>query len=201
MKGSLAAILISVCGLGCHDGEIRERNREGPFGENRLILVGMIYEYPEFKAAIQEAVTELANRGIRGEDGDSNLGITEIFFPQKDAKRASEFLEARTGNAQPRWFRPLDEWCASRAEWDVYSTALSRAQDYLRRKDFSYAAAYFTSALRIKPDSFEAYGGRARARELRGERDAAIRDYEKAAELHPSGGARYYDEAQRLKRQ
>jgi Tfp pilus assembly protein PilF len=54
-------------------------------------------------------------------------------------------------------------------------------------------------AIRIDPHSIDAYVGRARAHDLRGERDAAIRDFLKAAELAPSGGAGFRAQADRVR--
>ena len=63
-----------------------------------------------------------------------------------------------------------------------------RGQLYLRQKEYARATADFDNAVRLKPTA-DNYMLRAQAREAAGDLEAALRDYQHAAQLEPKNVA------------
>jgi hypothetical protein len=216
-RGVLLASLFAITGMSCLGGSPNSegdsdprRNIEGGFGEDRLVFIGVTFDYAECISDIQESMSFLKRSGIAAEGWDTSVGISDILVPKKDAQRATQILQARCKNSNRLWFKSTDEWCADSAKWEIFSRALSSGKRHLRRNNLSTAVAYLSLAIQLLPESLEgtgrrgqaceAYGLRAAGREQRGEVDDAIRDYEMAAELDPGGGTPYYAALQRLKK-
>ncbi len=129
-----------------------------------------------------KAFTILRDAGIAAEEGDGNLGITEVLVPENDVRRAVVLMAEFSRNASPRRFWFQDDFSIGYVANRLYAEQCEEGKRAFLDKRYPDAIAHYTAAVNVAVnDRRAALQGRARAYSVWGREDLADVDRREAS--------------------
>jgi tetratricopeptide (TPR) repeat protein len=130
---------------------------------------------------VDEVFALLKAIGVEPEGGDGNLGMTEIDVPESDAPKAMKvLLEWRAMKAES-CFMAADEL----RESEIYQLQYGEGMRDLAWRHYASAAGHLSTAVSLRPTSYEALYARACVRRLWGRINDAREDCRRILKLDP----------------
>jgi hypothetical protein len=123
--------------------------------------------------------------GIEPEPGDGNLGMTEIDVPESDAPRAMKVLLEWRAKKGKYSFIAADEMRERDVLERIYQCQFREGMRDLASRHYASAAGHLSTAVSLRPTSYEALYARACVRLQWGRLDDAREDCRRILRLDP----------------